>query len=240
MRLPLQLLVFMESLKACCAIIKVATEAEVLVSNVGCRPRRQWRFSFLAEARDVAPLRAALRPRLECWGHRALVEPAQLCVSELVANVIQHVGPGTPTTVVLSTCGAGVRIEVHDPNLRALPTLIGAGPEAEAGRGMALIDALADRWGVDLTPERKATWCELGVGAIPAGRPSDHVGQPAACCDDLPRRQRMSAESRVRAALEEERAISVVVDLLVRLRSHGWEPDELLDQAQARFEADAG
>ncbi|WP_308114524.1 ATP-binding protein [Streptomyces sp. ISL-12] len=178
-----------------------------------------WALPFIAEARDVAALRDAMRLPLELWGLQELVEDAQLCVSELVANVIQHVGPGTPTTLVLAAEGVGLRIEVHDPDLRALPTLTSAGPDSEAGRGMALIGALADRWGVDLTPERKATWCELGTGVGPSDQ---------------------RAASRVEAALEQEAVIGVVVDLLHRLRLHGWDPDEVLDQAQIRFESDTG
>jgi anti-sigma regulatory factor (Ser/Thr protein kinase) len=210
LRVSVQLLVLMESLKAHSAVASSCT---------GCPSGRVWTLPFVAEARDVATLRGALRLPLDLWGLSEVVEDAQLCVSELVANVIQHVGPGTPATLVLSAKGAGLRIEVHDPDLRALPTLAAAGPEAEVGRGMALIDALADRWGVDLTPERKATWCELGTGVGPADE-----GSP----------------SRVEAALEEETVIGVVVDLLHRLRLHGWNPDEVLDQAQIRFEADTG
>ncbi|MFJ8195407.1 ATP-binding protein [Streptomyces sp. NPDC096152] len=141
----------------------------------GCMPRTPWDLSFLAEPEEVAALRRILWLRLELWGLQELSEAAQLCVSELVANVVKHVGPGTPTTLAVSMRGAHLRIEVRDPDLRALPTLTEAGPDAESGRGLALLDALADRWGVELTADRKSTWCELSTGISAVHNPLDRA-----------------------------------------------------------------
>jgi hypothetical protein len=53
---------------------------------------------------------------------------------------------------------------VTDPDPRALPVLVAAaGAEAESGRGLALLDALALRWGVEQEAGRKTVWCELLV-----------------------------------------------------------------------------
>ncbi|WP_033280245.1 ATP-binding protein [Streptomyces sp. NRRL F-525] len=86
----------------------------------------------------------------------------RLCATELVTNVIDHVGDGTPVTVrVLATADGRTRIEVTDPDPRALPLLLRATATDEHGRGMALLDALARRWGVEQGPDRKTVWCEL-------------------------------------------------------------------------------
>ncbi|WP_206739351.1 ATP-binding protein [Streptomyces sp. L2] len=87
----------------------------------------------------------------------------QLCATELLANVIRHVGEGTPVTIrVIGAPGRGrTRVEVTDPDPRALPVLLCAGPAAESGRGMALLDALAVRWGVELAGDSKTVWCEV-------------------------------------------------------------------------------
>ncbi|MEU6281465.1 ATP-binding protein [Streptomyces sp. NPDC047028] len=71
----------------------------------------------------------------------------RLCATELLANVIRHVGEGTPVTVrVIGAPGRGrTRVEVTDPDPWALPVLLCAGATAESGRGMALLDALAVR-----------------------------------------------------------------------------------------------
>ncbi|MFC8140656.1 ATP-binding protein [Streptomyces paradoxus] len=91
----------------------------------------------------------------------------QLCASELVTNVIRHVGEGVPVTVrVWREEGGRVRLGVTDPDPRALPVLVAAaGTEAESGRGLALLDALAVRWGVEQEAGRKTVWCELFTDA---------------------------------------------------------------------------
>ncbi|MEU9224515.1 ATP-binding protein [Streptomyces massasporeus] len=93
----------------------------------------------------------------------------QLCASELVTNVIRHVGEGVPVTVrVWREEGGRVRLGVTDPDPRALTVLVGAagaGAEAESGRGLALLDALAVRWGVEQEAGHKTVWCELFTDA---------------------------------------------------------------------------
>ncbi|MFE2418632.1 ATP-binding protein [Streptomyces hokutonensis] len=92
----------------------------------------------------------------------------RLCATELVTNVIDHVGEGTPVTVrVLGTDDGHTRVEVTDPNARALPVLLRAATTDEHGRGMALLDALAMRWGVEQAADRKTVWCLLRSRAEP-------------------------------------------------------------------------
>jgi anti-sigma regulatory factor (Ser/Thr protein kinase) len=113
---------------------------------------------------------------------------AQVLVSELTANAVRHAR--TDFTVGISV-GDVVRIEVGDGEL----TLEGLdttpadgrqtfGEEAEARAepgwpertrperfGLLLVDAFADRWGVDLVPTGKRVWCELDAGRL-AARPA--------------------------------------------------------------------
>ncbi|WP_107051467.1 ATP-binding protein [Streptomyces sp. NRRL S-1022] len=206
-------------------------------------PRKKWTLPFLAEAQEVASLRRVLRLHLELWGLPEVSEAAQLCVSELVANVIKHVGPGTPTTLAVSMSGNRLRLEVHDPDARALPILTDADSTAEAGRGMSLIDAITERWGVDLLPGRKATWCELRTSLTSADGHSTgpRVSRAAkvigfyANARELPTGSR---KGRLRITAAEDAAISVIADLLHWLGVHGRDADEVLERAQARFEAD--
>ncbi|MFI2368390.1 ATP-binding protein [Streptomyces sp. NPDC018833] len=88
-----------------------------------------------------------------------------LCVSELFSNVVRHLGEGTPVTVrVKGTHDGRTRIEVTDPDPRALPVLLHAATNDESGRGLALLDAVALRWGVAQGPESKTVWCEVEGG----------------------------------------------------------------------------
>jgi anti-sigma regulatory factor (Ser/Thr protein kinase) len=186
-------------------------------------PRTAWELPFLAEPEEVAALRRVLRIHLRTWGLHELTDAVQLCVSELVANVITHVGAGTPTTLAVSMNGTRLRVEVHDPDTRALPTLVDASDHAETGRGMALVTATSDRWGVQLLADRKVTWCEFATGLnAPNGHCSSH------------------RVSRLGAATTEAAAIDAISDLLHWLQVHGHDPEEALDRAQMRFEAELG
>src|ERR1043165_6307277 len=110
--------------------------------------RKPWELSFMAESAAVGALRRAVRLCLRQWGLSCVVEAAEMCVSELVSNVIGHVGEGTPSTLVVRMNGTHVRVALGDPATQALPTLVHAGPDDESGRGMALLEAVSDRWGV--------------------------------------------------------------------------------------------
>ncbi|MFF5795893.1 ATP-binding protein [Streptomyces albogriseolus] len=202
-------------------------------------------MAFTAHPEEVARLRRAVRVHLAAWGLDDQVDTAQLCVSELVSNIVTHVGTGTPASLALSTDGERLRVEVHDPDTRALPTLVDAEIDAEGGRGMALVAALADRWGVQLHEDRKVTWCEFAVAAstasaAPDGEPSVEradalldvyatLKPPPACSYDR-------ESGRVRRRVEEESVIDMVTDLLHRLRAHGGDVDRVLDCAQSRLE----
>ncbi|MGW2417935.1 ATP-binding protein [Streptomyces sp. NPDC001709] len=88
----------------------------------------------------------------------------QLCVTELVTNVIRHVGEATPVRVrVARADGNRIRVEVTDSAGQALPVSLPGALDAEDGRGLALLDAVALRWGVEQEAEGKTVWCELGV-----------------------------------------------------------------------------
>ena len=208
-----------------------------------CMRQPSWVVKFAALEEEVAVLRRDVRARLGAWGLRDFVDGAQLCVSELVANVITHVGAGTPTTLSVQLNGPSLRIEVHDPDTRALPTLVAADFESEGGRGMALVGAVTDRWGVQLGADRKITWCELDTGLPPV---NGHDG-----CLRMTRVETTSGLYGARAAETgprvgrlgategEEAAISVITDLLHWLSAHGCDADDVLDRAQVRFEAEA-
>lgn len=203
-------------------------------------PRKPWDLPFLAESEEVGALRRILRTRLGLWGLHESIEAAQLCVSELVANVINHVGPGTPTTLVVSMNGTHLRIEVHDPDPRALPMLKQASVDSEGGRGMAVVDAVAERWGVQVHPERKVTWCELATGLVSPGGPSDAAGvvRAEALLDsyvegELPHGSHLS---RLGMKMAEDAVIGAIADFLHWLRAHGCDAEEVLDRAQMHFE----
>ncbi|MFE2733594.1 ATP-binding protein [Streptomyces sp. NPDC059349] len=115
---------------------------------------------LLAVPKAVPELRRAVR------GYAGMAcSEVQLCVSELLGNVIRHVGEGTPVRVrVARVEGVGIRVEVTDPDPRVLPVLLRATGEDESGRGLLLLDAVARRWGVEQGAASKTVWCEVRAG----------------------------------------------------------------------------
>jgi anti-sigma regulatory factor (Ser/Thr protein kinase) len=86
-----------------------------------------------------------------------------LAVTELVANALRHVGSRVDVHVDISA--DRIVVEVYDIGGR-LPRQQHAGPDDEHGRGLAVLDALATRWGVRLVRDGKATWAEFARGRL--------------------------------------------------------------------------
>ncbi|MFF3915021.1 ATP-binding protein [Streptomyces sp. NPDC001852] len=208
-----------------------------------CTSRRPWELPFLAVPEEVVALRRVLKIHLRLWGLPELIDSVQLCLSELVSNVIRHVGPGTPSTLVVSMYGTRLHIEIHDPDSRALPTLIDANGDAESGRGMALVAACSDRWGVQLLPDRKVTWVEFETtSSTPNGHSQNlHVSRAASVLSLYNMRQpaHPAASSRLSATTAERVVVAAIADLLHWLQAHGHDVDQALDRAQLQFEAEA-
>ncbi|WP_037832256.1 ATP-binding protein [Streptomyces sp. NRRL F-4474] len=95
---------------------------------------------------------------------------AELCVTELLANVVRHLGEGTPVTLRISGRATRTRVELTDPAPAARPAPREAAGDDESGRGLALLDALALRWGVSQGQGTKTVWCELDPGHSRRGR----------------------------------------------------------------------
>jgi anti-sigma regulatory factor (Ser/Thr protein kinase) len=88
---------------------------------------------------------------------------AELIVTELVTNAVRH-GPGGPVEIAIETGGNGVRGEVADPGpgIRHYDLARRRATE-EGGRGLFLVDALSDSWG--LSDDRSRVWFEIAARA---------------------------------------------------------------------------
>jgi anti-sigma regulatory factor (Ser/Thr protein kinase) len=118
---------------------------------------------YRRERRSVPLAREFTRKALADWGLDARADDVLVCVSELTTNALRHgVPPGRGYRLHLFLERPGsLRVEVHDsgdgtPALRA--------PEGESGRGLHLVEALADRWGVGERNPGKIVWCEFRTG----------------------------------------------------------------------------
>ncbi|CAM5693614.1 non-specific serine/threonine protein kinase OS=Streptomyces albaduncus OX=68172 GN=FHS32_004094 PE=3 SV=1 [Streptomyces griseoloalbus] len=99
---------------------------------------------------------------LRRWGLTPqLTEDAVLLVSELVGNAVRHTGARAFGLRMRHRRG-WIRVEVRDPS-RALPCLMPVQDLDISGRGLFLVDKLADRWGVDLPLPRQDHLVEMRV-----------------------------------------------------------------------------
>lgn len=114
----------------------------------------------------MAETRRLLRDSLRLWGVPALVDTTELLATELLANALQHTPGGAVLTATLSPGpDHRLRVEVEDTLTgRPRPVPRQKVPEqGTSGRGLLLVEALADAWGVQTRGTGKAVWFELRV-----------------------------------------------------------------------------
>ncbi|MER5490071.1 SpoIIE family protein phosphatase [Streptomyces sp. NPDC002490] len=124
-----------------------------------------------AEPQRIAAARQQLRELLHDWTDREQVDSAVLMVSEMVTNVLVHTdGDAVLAAEVTGEPGRrALRVEVTDTS-DDLPHRREPGELASSGRGLVLMELLADTWGVEPRGEGKTIWFELSEGpAKPAG-----------------------------------------------------------------------
>lgn len=118
--------------------------------------------AFPAELASASAARRFVTTVLGSWDCDALVDPAQLLVSELVVNAVLHAESSVSVRVELMD--ARVRIEVADNSPVAIEVRP-VDPASVTGRGLLIVDALAAAWGVDPTADGKIVWFELVADA---------------------------------------------------------------------------
>ena len=121
-------------------------------------------------ASSVPLARRLVRDVLRTWDAPHDRQDAELLITELVANVVDHAG-GDVLTLELTLAGAWLRIGVVDGSA-IRPVVRELSHESERGRGMRLVVEIADRWGADDHLGGKRVWFELsppGVGEPGAG-----------------------------------------------------------------------
>jgi anti-sigma regulatory factor (Ser/Thr protein kinase) len=152
---------------------------------------REFTMRFTSSPRGARLARRLVSHRLNEWGHpytTPVNERLTLITAELTANAVRHGHvPGRDFHVQLTLAEDTFRIEVTDTRAEKLPP---ASPPAadslsESGRGLLLVAALADDWGV--SPRRaapgKTVWAELHVRT--KGHPLTHRVAPEPTDIDL-------------------------------------------------------
>jgi anti-sigma regulatory factor (Ser/Thr protein kinase) len=145
-----------------------------------------WSYELRYPCDPRAPgiARLTLRAVLQAHGLTELADRAELLTSELTTNSVRHTRG--PASVRLHWLDPVLRVSVWDmsPDLPPLGPRSVASPDAFTGRGLLILDVLADRWGGCGTgegpygPAGKTVWFELALPPDPpTGGP---VSAPAA------------------------------------------------------------
>ena len=116
------------------------------------------RLDLPAEPASVGQARRFVRGVLADWGLGELVDTVQLLTSELATNAVLHAR--TAFAVVVSRTSEAVRVDVLDGSTVA-PRNRQPSLTAATGRGVNMVEALADHWGA--TPETQLHGFAKGV-----------------------------------------------------------------------------
>ena len=117
-------------------------------------------FELPALAESAAVARQRMTSMLE--PHAVSVDVPLLLLTELVANAARHASPGECVVRICLT-GRVLRVEVADSNARLPRPSLTPSWQQETGRGLLLVESLADRWGTSVVDGGKAVWFELST-----------------------------------------------------------------------------
>lgn len=190
---------------------------------------RRSSFTFSLEPGAHAPTEARqeLQARLPGILAPSLIDDVLLLTTELVTNSVRHSPAATHGTVDVAVVLAQerIRVEVSDPGSGFEHVPQHPGTLSEGGRGLFLVEALSDRWGM-VGGERTTVWFELGVdhdGGAKASS-SSAVGPPQGAALGA-----SSALEQVEDGFEpREREVETdALELAAELRALGSENDAL-------------
>ncbi|MFJ2625919.1 ATP-binding protein [Streptomyces sp. NPDC087532] len=132
---------------------------------------------FSATRRGARLARRLAAHQLDAWGvphGTSAFDAAVLIVAELSANAALHgrvPGRDFALRLVHASAAGLLRVEVSDTH-PALPVRLLPPADADGGRGLLLVEALASRWGVaERTGPGKTVWAELDLRPEAAGHP---------------------------------------------------------------------
>ncbi|MEV5427681.1 SpoIIE family protein phosphatase [Streptomyces sp. NPDC052701] len=111
----------------------------------------------------LAGARHMIRAAVAAWGAPDRADDVELVAGELITNALMHTeGSAVVTLRVPAGAERRLRVEVEDSS-SALPRRREAGESGVSGRGLLLVELLADVWGVEARGGGKCVWSEFAV-----------------------------------------------------------------------------
>ncbi|WP_217241111.1 ATP-binding protein [Streptomyces sp. AC555_RSS877] len=120
-------------------------------------PQPLWTYglSIPHDPRAVRVVRATIRSILAAAKLNCIADTVELLVSEVVTNAYRHSAMETYVSMDRTPDDFRVTVWDHDPGT---PTLRSPSDRDERGRGLGIVEACADQWGVRSYPHGKAVW----------------------------------------------------------------------------------
>ncbi|MET9852323.1 SpoIIE family protein phosphatase [Streptomyces sp. NPDC006450] len=131
-----------------------------------------------------AMARHLIRAASAAWGAWDQADEIELAADELMTNALVHTDGVAGVSMRLTPEGR-IRIEVEDTS-SALPRRREADDWAVSGRGLMLVDRLADAWGVEPRGGGKCVWCEFAVQAPADSGPAEPTSAHAIAAEPTP------------------------------------------------------
>jgi len=121
---------------------------------------RRAKRTVRCDGEGPATARRFVSDTMRTWGCDDLIADAELLVSEAVTNSVEH-SEQSHAVVDLLASGDTIRVDVSDTG--AAKAVEQRTPEAgrPGGFGLAIIDSVATRWGVEPSRAGKSVWFEL-------------------------------------------------------------------------------
>ncbi|MEU1039511.1 ATP-binding protein [Streptomyces sp. NPDC005551] len=111
------------------------------------QPSRHCTVGLQALPARIGQVRRIVSAQLRYWHLDSLIDRAALGVTELLTNVHRHAQPDKMCTVEIEFLLDRLTVSVHDNDPR-LPVVEDADPFATCGRGLAMVAAMSESWGV--------------------------------------------------------------------------------------------
>jgi two-component system, OmpR family, phosphate regulon sensor histidine kinase PhoR len=130
---------------------------------------RAWSMVVPHHARGVRLARRRLAAELTNIIPLSMLTDAVAVVAELLGNALRHANPLPGGVIRLAwrvgptDAGPYVVVKVTDGGAAQSPAPRDVGPDSVDGRGLAIVSALAQRWGVEPDGTGQCVWAELGM-----------------------------------------------------------------------------
>lgn len=119
---------------------------------------------FRVRARSISAVRRHVTTALTDWKLGHLTEDAVLIASELTTDVVNHAkGTGDYFELALRRRSGILVLEVADSYQWQMPELHKPALDDLSGRGLFLVDALSENWGVRPRNPGKTVWAHLAI-----------------------------------------------------------------------------